>query len=64
MTIPHERAVRVPLPERYAVHKLMVSHEDALAAVPKSASKLIKLAKKALEQHLPDTATAAWEALA
>ena len=35
MTISHERALRVPLPERYAV-----------------------------EHHLPDTATAAWEALA
>ena len=87
--------VRVPLPERYAVHKLMVSQlraktsskpekdlrqaailidalaerfpgavEDALKAVPKSASKLIKLGKKALERHLPQTAAAAWESLA
>jgi hypothetical protein len=87
--------VRVPVPERYAVHKLIVSQlrartsskpekdlrqaailiealierfpgavEDALAAVPKSASKFIKLAKKALERHLPETAIAAWEALA
>ena len=87
--------VRVPLPERYAVHKLIVSQlraktsakpekdlrqaailidalaerfpgavEDALKAVPKSASKLIQLAKKALESHLPQTAAAAWEALA
>ena len=87
--------VRVPVPERYAVHKLIVSQlraktsskpekdlrqaailiealverfpgavEDALAALPKSASKLIKLAKKALEHHLPATATAAWDALA
>ena len=86
--------VRVPLPERYAVHKLMVSQlraktsakpekdlrqaailidalaerfpgavEDALKAVPKSASKLIKLGKKALERHLPQTAAAAWESL-
>ena len=87
--------VRVPLPERYAVHKLMVSQlraktsakpekdlrqaailidalaerfpgavEDALKAVPKSASKFIKLGKKALERHLPQTAAAAWESLA
>ena len=87
--------VRVPLPERYAVHKLMVSQlraktsskpekdlrqaailidalaerfpgavGDALKAVPKSASKLIKLGKKALERHLPQTAAAAWESLA
>ena len=87
--------VRVPVPERYAVHKLMVSQlrdktsskpekdlrqaavlievlserfpgavEDALKAVPKSAAKLIKLAKKALEQHLPQTAAAAWDTLA
>jgi len=86
--------VRVPVPERYAVHKLIVSQlraktsgkpekdlrqaatlfealaerfpgavEDALAAAPKSASKLIRLGKKALGRHLPETATAAWEAL-
>jgi hypothetical protein len=86
--------VRVPLPERYAVHKLIVSQlrsktsakpekdlrqaasliealaerfpgsvEDALQAVPKSATKLIKLAKKALERHLPASAAAAWESL-
>jgi hypothetical protein len=87
--------VRVPVPERYAVHKLMVSQlrdkssskpekdlrqaavlmevlserfpgavEDALKAVPKSAAKLIRQAKKALEQHLPKAAAAAWDALA
>ena len=86
--------VRVPVPERYAVHKLMVSQlraktsaksekdlrqaatliealverfpgsvEDALKAVPKSAVKLVKLGKKALERHLPKSAAAAWEAL-
>ena len=87
--------VRVPVPERYAVHKLIVSQlrdkasskpekdlrqaavlievlserfpgavEDALKSVPKSATKLVKLAKKALEHHLPETAAAAWDALA
>ncbi len=86
--------VRVPVPERYAVHKLIVSQlrtkttgkpekdlrqastliealadrfpgavEDALAAVPKSASRLVKQAIVALERHLPGTATAAWDSL-
>lgn len=86
--------VRVPVPERYAVHKLIVSQlraktsskpekdlrqaavliealverfpgavEEALGAVPKSAAKFIKLAKDALKRHLPEAATAAWDAL-
>jgi hypothetical protein len=88
-------AVRVPVPERYAVHKLMVSQlrsttsikpekdlkqaatliealverfpgavEEALAAVPKSASKQVKRGIVALKRHLPETAQAAWDALA
>jgi hypothetical protein len=87
--------VRVPLPERYAIHKLIVSQlraktsgkpekdlrqaatliealverfpgsvEDALGAVPKSASRYLKRALEALKRHLPETAEAAWEALA
>lgn len=86
--------VRVPVPERYAVHKLIVSQlrdktsgkpekdlrqaatliealaerfpgavEDALAAVPKGASRQIKHALLALKRHLPEAAETAWEAL-
>jgi hypothetical protein len=86
--------VRVPVPERYAIHKLIVSQlraktsskpakdlhqaatlvevlverfpgalEDALAAVPKSATRHIRRALAALAGHLPATAEAAWEAL-
>ena len=86
--------VRVPVPERYAVHKLIVSQlrakvsskpakdlqqaavllevvadqfpgavQEALATVPKSASKYIKLGVEALKRHLPDSASAAWDAL-
>jgi hypothetical protein len=85
----------VPVPERYAIHKLIVSQllaktsgkpekdlrqaatliealverfpgaiEDALAAVPKGASRQIKHALTALKRHLPETSEAAWEALA
>jgi hypothetical protein len=88
-------AVRVPAPERYAVHKLIVSQlrsttsakpekdlrqaatlmvalverfpgavEEAVSAVPKSASKHLKQALIALKRHLPETAEAAWDALA
>lgn len=86
--------VRVPVPERFAVHKLIVSQlrtrgtaksekdltqvatlmeavaerfpgalEDALAAAPRSASKHIARAAKALQRHMPTTAENAWEAL-
>ena len=86
--------VRAPVPERYAVHKLMVAQlrgktsakpekdlrqaatlievlverfpgavEDALAAVPKSARRLVREAREALKRHLPQSAEAAWEAL-
>jgi hypothetical protein len=86
--------VRVPVPERYAIHKLIVAQlrdktsarpekdlrqaatlieavverypgavEGALAAVPKSAGRLIRQGKEALKRHLPDSAEAAWEAL-
>jgi hypothetical protein len=86
--------VRVPVPERYAVHKLIVAQlrgktsakpekdlgqaatliealverfpgavEDALAAVPKSAMRLVRHAREALKRHLPESAEAAWEAL-
>jgi hypothetical protein len=86
--------VRVPVPERYAVHKLIVSQlraktsskpekdlrqaatliealverfpgaiEDALGAVPNSATRYIARANEALKQHLPDSAAAAWDAL-
>lgn len=86
--------VRVPVPERYAVHKLIVAQlrsktsakpekdlrqaatliealverfpgavEDALAAVPKSATRLVRQAHAALKRHLPASAEAAWEAL-
>ena len=86
--------VRVPVPERYAIHKLIVSQlqakvsskpekdlqqaavllevvtdrfpgavEEALAAVPKSASRHIKLGIEALKRHLPESAAAAWDAL-
>jgi hypothetical protein len=86
--------VRVPVPERFAVHKLIVSQlrtrgtgksekdltqvatlmvavaerfpgalEDALAAAPRSASKQIARAAKALRRHLPAAAENAWEAL-
>jgi hypothetical protein len=86
--------VRVPVPERYAIHKLIVSQlraktsaksekdlrqaatliealverfpgavEDALGAVPKSASRHIKHGLTALARHLPQTAEVAWEAL-
>jgi hypothetical protein len=84
----------VPVPERFAVHKLIVSQlrtkatgkpekdlrqaatlmeavaerfpgalEDALAAAPRSASKHIARATKALERHLPADAESAWDAL-
>ena len=86
--------VRVPVPERYAVHKLIVSQlrartsskperdllqaatlidalverfpgavEDALAAVPKSASRHLARGIKALTTHLPRPAEMAWETL-
>jgi hypothetical protein len=86
--------VRVPVPERFAVHKLIASQlrtrgtdksekdltqvatlieaiaerfpgalEDALAAAPRSASKRIARAAKALQRHLPAAAENAWEAL-
>ena len=86
--------VRVPLPERFAIHKLIVSQlrnktsskpekdlqqaaaliealverypgaiEDAASAVPKSAERHMIRAIKALEQHLPSSATSAWETL-
>jgi hypothetical protein len=86
--------VRVPVPERYAVHKLIVAQlrsktsakpekdlrqaatliealverfpgavEDALAAAPRSAGRLIRQSREALERHLPQSAEAAWEAL-
>jgi hypothetical protein len=88
-------AVRDPVPERYAVHKLIVSQlrsstnvkaekdlkqaatlivalverfpgavEEALEAVPKSAARALGRALIALERHLPETAAAAWDALA
>jgi hypothetical protein len=87
-------AARVPVPERYAVHKLIVSQlrsttsikpekdlkqaatliaalverfpgavEEALAAVPKSASRQLGRGIVALKRHLPETAEAAWDAL-
>jgi hypothetical protein len=83
--------VRVPVPERFAIHKLIVSQlrhkssskpekdlrqaailiealverypgaiEDAASAVPKNAARHLARAIKALEQHLPPTATSAW----
>jgi hypothetical protein len=86
--------VRAPLPERFAIHKLIVSQlrnkasskpqndlrqaaaliealverypgaiEDAASAVPKSAERHMIRAIKALEQHLPSTATSTWETL-
>lgn len=86
--------IRVPVPERYAVHKLIVSQlrgttsskpekdlgqaatlfdalaerfpgaiEDAMKAAPKSASRHLTRALKALKAHLPSTAEAAWDAL-
>jgi len=86
--------VRVPVPERYAIHKLIVSQlrnktsskpgkdlhqaaaliealverypgaiEDAASSVPKSAARHVTRAIKALERHLPPTATSAWETL-
>ncbi len=86
--------VRVPVPERYAIHKLIVSQlrarttgkpekdlrqaatlievlaeqfpgtvEEALAAVPKSAARLVKQGVTALKRHLSQDAEAAWEAL-
>jgi len=86
--------VRAPLPERYAIHKLIVSQlknktsskpekdlrqaaaliealverypgaiEDAASAVPKRAERHMIRAIKALEQHLPITATSAWDTL-
>jgi hypothetical protein len=82
------------VPERYAIHKLIVSQlrnktnskpekdlrqaaaliealverypgalEDAASAVPKSAARPMARAIKALEQHLPITAAAAWDIL-
>lgn len=87
--------VRVPVPERYAIHKLLVAQlrdktsarpekdlrqaaaliealverfsgavEEALAAAPRSALRLIRQAREALKRHLPQAAEAAWEALA
>jgi hypothetical protein len=86
--------VRVPVPERHAIHKLIVSQlrtktsskpekdlhqaatliealaerfpgavQDALTAVPRSATRHVKRAFDALRHHLPDTETAAWDAL-
>ena len=86
--------VRVPVPERFAIHKLVVSQlghkssnkpekdlrqaamliealaerypgaiEDAASAVPKSAARHLARAIKALKQHLPSTATSAWDIL-
>jgi hypothetical protein len=86
--------VRVPVPERFAVHKLLVSQlrakttskpakdlrqaatlietiverfpgalEDAMDAIPRSATKLIRRAMVALESHLPASAESAWDAL-
>ena len=85
--------VRVPVPERYSIHKLIVSQlrsrgskpgkdlsqaavlieavverfpgaiEEALTAVPKSASKYLRRAKVAVSRYLPASAEAAWEAL-
>jgi hypothetical protein len=86
--------VRVPVPERYAIHKLIVSQlrnktsskpekdlrqaatliealverypgaiEDAASAVPKRAARHVARALKALERHLPASATLAWHAL-
>jgi hypothetical protein len=86
--------VRVPVPERYAIHKLMVAQmrpktdarpekdlrqaavlldalverfpgaiEEALAAIPKSAGRLIRQSRVALKRLLPESAQAAWEAL-
>jgi len=37
--------------------------EEALAAAPKSAMRLIRQGKQALERHLPAPAEPAWEAL-
>jgi hypothetical protein len=87
--------VRVPVPERYAIHKLIVAQqrektsarpekdlrqaavliealverfpgaiEEALAVVPKSAMRLVRQGREALKRHLPESAEAAWEALA
>jgi hypothetical protein len=36
---------------------------DAVSAVPKSAARHLARAIKALEQHLPPTATSAWDIL-
>lgn len=86
--------VRVPVPERFAVHKLIVSQlrakttskpakdlrqaatlveaivdrfpgalEDAIDAIPKSATKHVRRALAALESHLPPSAESAWDAL-
>ncbi|HYM42367.1 MAG TPA: GSU2403 family nucleotidyltransferase fold protein [Steroidobacteraceae bacterium] len=86
--------VRVPVPERFAVHKLLVSQlragtttkaakdlrqaatliepiverfpgalEDAMEALPKSATRHIRRAVAALESHLPANAEAAWDVL-
>lgn len=86
--------IRIPVPERYAVHKLIVSQlrgttsskpekdlgqaaalfdalaerfpgaiEDAFKAAPKSASRHLTRAMKALKAHLPAAAEAAWDAL-
>ena len=86
--------VRVPVAERYAIHKLLVSQlrnetrstsqqdlaqaavliealadafpgtlEEAVAAAPKAATKHLRRALTALEQHLPASAEAAWDAL-
>jgi hypothetical protein len=86
--------VRVPVPERFAVHKLIVSQlrakttskpakdlrqaatlieaivdrfpgalEDAMDALPKSATRHIRRALTALESHLPASADSAWDAL-
>jgi hypothetical protein len=86
--------VRVPVPERYAIHKLIVSQlrnktsskpdkdlhqaaalievmvdrypgaiEDAASAVPSTAARHLARALKALEQHLPKSAAAAWDSV-
>ncbi|MBS0612142.1 MAG: hypothetical protein JSS24_03100 [Proteobacteria bacterium] len=86
--------VRVPVPERYAIHKLIVSQlrsrssskpekdlrqaatliealaerfpgaiEDAIRAVPRTASRYVARATQVLKRHLPESAEAAWDAL-
>jgi len=86
---------RVPVPERYAIHKLIVSQlrskasnkpdkdllqaatlievlverfpgavEAALESIPKSSTRYVRQAVKALKLHLPASAEMAWDALA